>query len=736
MRGLFGGDLEDLDGTSLERAAPEIVQVLRGAAPRDPLPELPGPPEGSPAGLEIVLFDVTDDGAVRFSGDLSAAPPLGALVPQRAAALEALARVASALGVLHAADTCHGDLGLGGDAIRVRGEGGRVALLVPARRPPAGALLGARLRAGAPPAVAAFSAPEVVTGYEATPASDVYALAALAHEIVTGRAPLGQIDFAEARQGPFSRLAPVLERALAASPLARPSADALAAALLEAAAVARDLEQPAQAGPYRGAPAAKAPTPRARSAAEASARKQQASSMSGILLVLLAVGGLFVFTGAVWLVSVTWTALDGPGRFVLLLVLTSGILGAGVALGRKGYAGSGRALVVLGVELLWANGAYLLAVSGKLGDPGAWAVLAAAMTALAFVLAGALDSLVFAVLAALHYTLFAATLGAALHGGAPTGPSMFTLAIGMAGAAIAFAGHRWRRERVGVPFAVLAALAAFSSALAGVALLSKSEHALYGSAWPYAVAAIAALFALALRGPYASFAAVAAGAILTVVPTIEALMRHDDLAYLLAAVGIGFGVLGAALGGTRLGRDPGAQAAWVLVGLVSAVTGTSILFLVKCWDEDGFAVLSQGSGVYLALVIAVSAALVGASYALGRRAQRKTTYRLIELAGLLQIFGTFTLQSLVRYKDAFYPLVILAVGAACLAVGATTKRATLVLTASSALLLNLSIQYFAKLWDVFPASALALVFGIALLAGGVFYERRLKHLLPGLRAWG
>jgi hypothetical protein len=65
-----------------------------------------------------------------------------------------------------------------------------------------------------------------------------------------------------------------------------------------------------------------------------------------------------------------------------------------------------------------------------------------------------------------------------------------------------------------------------------------------------------------------------------------------------------------------------------------------------------------------------------------------------------------------------------------------TKRATLVLLTSAALLLNLSIQYFAKLWDVLAASVLVLVFGLALLAGGVTYERRLKHLLAGLREWG
>ncbi len=50
--------------------------------------------------------------------------------------------------------------------------------------------------------------------------------------------------------------------------------------------------------------------------------------------------------------------------------------------------------------------------------------------------------------------------------------------------------------------------------------------------------------------------------------------------------------------------------------------------------------------------------------------------------------------------------------------------------------MNLAIQYFAKLWDLFPASLLVLVFGLLLLAVGVLYERRLKHLLPGLRDWG
>ena len=450
MRGFFGGDLEEQDGASVERVAPEVAAAIRGAPEREPLPAA----WEALADLAIVTFDVTDDGALRYSGSLAQAPSLGEATG-RGAALAALARAASALAVLHTAEACHGDLG-GVDAIRVLDDGARVAIVLPARRPPVGALLGARLRAGAPPAIAAFSAPEVVTGYEATAASDVYALAALAYEIITGRAPLGQIDFDEARQGPFAGLAPVVARGLAASPLARPPARALADALREAAEVAKRLEQSGQAGPYRGSPAQAAP-PRARSAAEASAQRQQASSMSGILMLMLVVGGLFVFMGAVWLVGVTWSALDGAGRSFLLFVLTSGILGAGVGLGKRGYTGSGRALLVLGVELLWADGAYLLDNAGVLNDAGGWTALAGAMTLLAFVLAGALDSLLFAALAAAHYTVFAICLGIALKTGSPTGPAYFTLATGIGAAMVAAGGHAWRRERMGVPFAVVAA---------------------------------------------------------------------------------------------------------------------------------------------------------------------------------------------------------------------------------------------------------------------------------------
>jgi hypothetical protein len=754
MRGLFGGELEDRDGTSaalprrgqhedgtsaalprrgqhqddgsVEPVPPELAGVLRKATLRGPLPE-------SLEGAELVLFDVNEEGAVRYGKKLP--PSLGSLAAQRSAALEALARVASAIGALHAADACHGDLGLGADIIRVL-DGGGVAILMPAKRPAPGALVGARLSGGAPPVVASFSAPEVILGYEATAASDVYALSAMAHEIVTGCAPLGQIDFNDAERGPLADLAAWVKRGLAANPSSRPTAEELADALRGAAAIAHGLEAPGRAGPYRGAPLGKASPAHARSAAEGSAKMQQASSMSRILMLLLAIGGLFVFSGAVWLAAVTWSVVGGLAHLSLLVALTCGILVAGRALGRGGYAGSGRALVVLGIELFWADGAYLLDVSGKLNDTSGWSLLAATMTIVAFGLAGILDSGVFGVLAAIHYALFAGVLGSALlQSGAPTGPATYTLAVSVVAAGIAGAGHRWRRERLGFPFAGLSALMAIASALAGVALIASSEHRLFGTLWPYAVVGLAATPALAFGVRYGIFSAAAAGVVLAIVPTIEALVG-GDLIYLFAAAGIGFSVLSAAFLWPRLAREERVQTAWILVGLASVMTSPALFFLGKCWGQDGLDVLGSPEGIYLALVIAIATTLVGASYAFARPTTRRLTYRLLELAGVSMIFGTFTIQSIARYKDTFYPLAILGLGAACLALGATTKRATLVLLTSAALLLNLSIQYFVKLWDLLAASVLVLMFGLALLAGGVTYERRLKHLLAGLREWG
>jgi hypothetical protein len=238
-------------------------------------------------------------------------------------------------------------------------------------------------------------------------------------------------------------------------------------------------------------------------------------------------GGFFVFSGAVWLAAVTWSAVGGLAHLSVLIALTCGILVAGRALGSRGYAGSGRALVVLGIELSWADGAYLLDVSGKLNDTGGWSLLAATMTVVAFGLAGILDSGVFSVLAALHYAFFVGVFRFTLPSGSPTGPATYALAVSVGAAGIAAAGHRWRRERLGFPFAGLSALTAVASARAGVPVIGSSDHRLFGTLWPYAVVGLAATAALAKGGRYRLFSAVVAGVVLAVVPTIEAFAGGD-----------------------------------------------------------------------------------------------------------------------------------------------------------------------------------------------------------------
>ena len=52
-----------------------------------------------------------------------------------------------------------------------------------------------------------------------------------------------------------------------------------------------------------------------------------------------------------------------------------------------------------------------------------------------------------------------------------------------------------------------------------------------------------------------------------------------------------------------------------------------------------------------------------------------------------------------------------------------------------ALLLNLTVQYFAKLYEALPWGLLGIGFGLFLLAVAVGYEKQVKHMLPRLREW-
>ena len=70
-----------------------------------------------------------------------------------------------------------------------------------------------------------------------------------------------------------------------------------------------------------------------------------------------------------------------------------------------------------------------------------------------------------------------------------------------------------------------------------------------------------------------------------------------------------------------------------------------------------------------------------------------------------------------------------------MALGVWARRALLVSVAGVALLLNLLIQYFAKIGSQLHWGLVVLGFGLLLLALAVFYERRIKHLLPQLTGW-
>ena len=86
-------------------------------------------------------------------------------------------------------------------------------------------------------------------------------------------------------------------------------------------------------------------------------------------------------------------------------------------------------------------------------------------------------------------------------------------------------------------------------------------------------------------------------------------------------------------------------------------------------------------------------------------------------------------------EDWFYPLVLLVGGAVVIGLGVWQRRAVLVASAALALLLNLWLQYFAKLHDRVPTFGLLLGFGVGLLAFGLLYERRVKRALPALKEW-
>jgi serine/threonine protein kinase len=120
----------------------------------------------------------------------------GTLPP--AVAAEVVAQVADALAYLHGRGIVHGDVKPGNILVPADGAPVRLADFGVARRLPAGpcALPAgpcASPEPGSPPALVhatpEYAAPELVAGWTASPASDVYALGILLYELLSGRSP-------------------------------------------------------------------------------------------------------------------------------------------------------------------------------------------------------------------------------------------------------------------------------------------------------------------------------------------------------------------------------------------------------------------------------------------------------------------------------------------------------------------------------------------------------------------
>jgi len=773
MSGPFGGVPTSAEGVTRE-ALPAALSSALAAAQTHPWTR----PSQTPSDAARALYFSFDAASgVTYEGELSSLRSWSAAALPRPAALAALARVGRCLEHLHSlSGAVHGDLRA--EMICV-GEGGAVTLLVPAFASAPGALLRARLNPGGAPASAvAYSAPEAVAAYEATPAADVYGLAALAYTALTGYAPLGQLNLKPYPQGVEGELARCVEASLNQLPALRPTMAALASALSAAALASEGAPQPAA---YRSVP------PGQWSAAQESAERARATEMSPVLMLVLIFGGFCAFVGAVLLVVAGWdvvgeygrvailaglstlswgagslaakrgldtgatvgrglafvfgavalaytfSLLHEPGRLALLVALTASTLAGGVAVGRRGAPLGGAALLALGSQLIWAVGAQCIHMSDRYASAGVVAALAAAVSAPTFALALWRRSAFFGALAALDLAVFFATLGEHLKTGSVMGPCFYGLAVAGGYALLAMIAA-WRDAKPAAwPLSLGATAAAAASAIAGLVVLDShwETHGLAGAAWPFAVAAAAALL-LRASSPVGGMAAFTAGSIVVLAPTAEALLR-ETVPFTLGAVAVGALALLAVLLRPELRARDDARAEAVLAALFGVLAAPCVRALQAIDDSHGHPWLDL-HGEAWAVVAATSAGLLALSYAVTRRVGR-ARYRLLDVAALGQIYGLLTLQVLTTRDELAPAMVALASSGALLALGWKTRRAAPLVLSAVALIVHLWIQYFVRLLGVFPLSVRLVGFGVGLLVGGVLYEQQVRHRLARLRDW-
>jgi hypothetical protein len=656
--------------------------------------------------------------------------------------MAAIAAAAVAVKALHEEGRAHGDVRPG--SIWSGPDG--ISLLTPAQPVDGAALLSARLREGASPIAVAFAAPEVASGGPQTPASDVYGLAAAAYWTLCGEAPLGRKGPGQVTKGIPSRAAQTLTAGLRSAPDERPTISDLAAALAAAAEALIDL-----------------PEPVARVDGEPAPVKADGTQMSALLIMVLILGGSFVFCGALGLVIAGWGTLNGAVQFLLLGGFTGGIWGGGVLLERRGFSRSGFTLVILGSQLLWVNLAHLLDLS-DLDDSGPWAIGAAAISALVFWVAVRRDSAVFGVFTAIGFMVSLVALGDYLSSGSEYGALVFTTGVALVYAAGAALGHRLARRPavLGIPLAVGATLWVW---VAGITSLVVLEHRPWRNGayvvktvfemaletgWLYGLAVLALAIGWKLSAKsvrvYRILAFVAGGVTLAFGPTLQAMIENKSLPHLLWVVALGLGILAAAFRVKPIAEEFGLQLSAVIVGLFQALAAPFVVCLDRCFDRNGMTLLEEALKsvgrvyetrfVYLSIPLGTSLGLVALGFLFSRDATRKASYRMLEVAGLVNFFALTTLLSLPDADDEFFYIsLILAGTVGSIALGVWGRRAMHVAIASSALLLNLFIQYFAKLSEEIHWGLLALGFGIALLLLAILYERKIRHLLPKLKEW-
>ena len=775
MNGPFDGPLALADGVTREALPDAFAAAL--AATQTHAWTRPADPPTNPAETAAAVFFSCEAGVgVAYEGDLTALRSWTAAALPKPAALTALARVGRGLAHLHARGVVHGDVRA---EMLWLGAGDAVTLLVPTHASAPGAALRARLHpGGATAAAVGFAAPEAVAAYEVTPATDVYGLAAVVYATLTGYAPLGQVNLKPYAPGAAGELAARVEAALNQVPSMRPTMEALTAALAGAAQAAAEAPL---AAVYRH-PAGSG------SAAEAAAVRAQVTAMSPVLMLVLLVGGFCAFVGAVLLVVAGWdvvgeygrvailgvlatlaglagsvaarrgmetgatvgrglacvfatvavaytfSLLDDGGRLALLAALALGALGGGVVVERRGAPLGGAALLALGSQLLWTVGAQLIHMFDVQRTEGPVCALAAVVAATTFGLALWRRSGPFGVLAAIDFAVFFGALGEYLRSGTVMGPAGYALAVAGAYAALAMVAV-WRdAQPAAQPLALAQVIAAAISVAAGLAVLNGhwDTHGLLATAWPYLVAAAAALL-LRAAAPVGTAATFTAGAILVLAPTAEALLR-DERGFTVGAVAVGALVLLAALLRPELRARDDARVEAVLAGLFGVMAATD-LRVFHAIDSSGSGSGWLGShGLDWALLAAVSAALLALSYAVTARVGR-ARFRLLEIAALGQFYGLLTLQTLATQHELQPAALVLASSAALLTLGVVTRRAAVMALSAAALILNAWIQYFVRLEDVFPLSVRLVGFGVGLLVGGVLYEQQLRHRLAQLRDW-